>query len=304
MVIQPQPAEQSGPPLPPTTDANNVRPPTATDSSGGVLSQSVEDAIQRAVQEAVAASLSNFQPPASLPSPGPSYPNAPGQLALGIPVSTGVGQEPLPMPRANIPPPNPEVGLPQHSSVAVGQEPRPIRSLEGTQIATTSFQSQQRPIPLSAGLPLDARIPASLKQKIWANDYVDLAILLTPADRDHFNISMSTGSGDPALCLIPKKQAKINSIEMWNTAFNIYMSVFLQKFPEEAMPLLKHTETVHILAQKGGDFVAYDENVRYSRQLNPHPWDTFFTEQYVQAMAHRPQLSSSVPAVNSQFRIV
>jgi hypothetical protein len=35
-------------------------------------------------------------------------------------------------------------------------------------------QAQDHSIPMSASFPLDARIPISLKRKIWANEFVEL----------------------------------------------------------------------------------------------------------------------------------
>ena len=62
------------------------------------------------------------------------------------------------------------------------------------------------------------------------------------------------------------------------------MSVYLTKFPLEARAILKYSETVNVLQKKGGNFLAFDENVRYLRQCKLSAWDTFHTEQYVEAM--------------------
>ena len=76
------------------------------------------------------------------------------------------------------------------------------------------------------------------------------------------------------------------------------MTIYLTKFPTQAVAMLKHSETVNQLAKKGGDFIRYDENVRYLRQSKVMAWDIFHTEQYVQAMTN---VNKIVPVKNTML---
>ena len=134
--------------------------------------------------------------------------------------------------------------------------------------------------------PLDARIPDTIKHKIWANEFIDLNQLIKPSTHDSFNITMSSDAGVPSLCLLPKINRSIATTDQWNSAFTIFMSIYLTKFPFQAHDILKYSRTINDLKKKGGHFLTYDENVRYLRQRSPSSWGTFHTELYVAAMTN------------------
>ena len=154
--------------------------------------------------------------------------------------------------------------------------------------------------PIPNSFPIDARIPDNIKEKVWANQYVELGLLLHPHEVDKYSMAMSTASGSPSLCLLPRKPKQISTLDQWNSAFNIFMTIYLTKFPTQAVAMLKHSETVNQLAKKGGDFIRYDENVRYLRQSKVMAWDIFHTEQYVQAMTN---VNKIVPVKNTSSPI-
>ena len=109
--------------------------------------------------------------------------------------------------------------------------------------------------PIPNSFPIDARIPMAIKQKQWENHYIEIGQLLHPCDWDKCNISMTTAAGNPWLCLLPKTVKRVVAIEQWNAAFTIFMSIYLNKFPAEAIPILKHSQTVNKLQAQGGDFI-------------------------------------------------
>ena len=123
-----------------------------------------------------------------------------------------------------------------------------------------------------------------LKHKIWSNEYIQLNQLLNPDQHDRFNVSISSQSGVPSLCLLPKNKETILTIEQWNAAFTVYMTIYLTSFPTETHAILKYSQTINHMFTNGGDFITYDKNVRYMRQSNISPWDTFHTELYVRAV--------------------
>jgi len=139
-------------------------------------------------------------------------------------------------------------------------------------------------LPMSAPLPLDARVPDSTKRKIWAGEFVDMYHLLEPQKWDDYTLSVAGNEGGPTLSLQSKKRQKTFSIDEWCSAFNTFTTIYLVKYPSESGSILKYMETVRVVAQKGGDFIKFDENFRYLRQRTKMSWDWFPSELYVNAL--------------------
>ena len=195
----------------------------------------------------------------------------------------------------------PSYHLPVASTAGVeGQEPRPcmvdtalgIVETEGQELQPSGIHANISTSTASS-IPLDALIPDSIKQKIWANEYFDLAQLLKQSDWGQYSLALTTGTGAPALCLQPKRKTKIVSIDQWCSVFNIFMTIFLTKFPTQAQSILQYCETVRRNEKADGDFVSFDENFRIQHQDNPTAWDTFNAEQYVVAMTTSTKQPSS-----------
>ena len=81
--------------------------------------------------------------------------------------------------------------------------------------------------PMSNALPLDLRVPQSVKEKIWANKYVDFRTLINPDHWEQYSITMSSGVSGPKLCLQPKKDHKTLSMDFWHSAFTIYICLYM-----------------------------------------------------------------------------
>ena len=113
-------------------------------------------------------------------------------------------------------------------------------------------------------------------------------------------MTMSTASGSPSLCLLPRKQKQISTLDHWNSAFDIFMTIYLTKYPTQAVAMLKRSETVNQLGKKGGDFIKYDENGRYLMQSKVMSWDIFHPEQYVQVMTN---VNNIMPGKNNSSPI-
>ena len=182
---------------------------TATTSIAGIIKETVEAAVRRAIE-----GQSGVTSGDGVDSQAPLLVDQLGadDLPIGLSINTVD-------PRLSLDTPAGETGLsnlPDHS-----------------------------PIPNS--FPIDARIPDNIKDKIWANQYVELGVLIHPQEVDKYSMAMSTASGSPSLCLIPQKQKQITTLDQWNSAFNIFMTIYLTKFPTEAVAMLKHAETVNQL---------------------------------------------------------
>ena len=158
-------------------------------------------------------------------------------------------------------------------------------------------QPQQIFTSIAVGLP--ARVSAKLKAKIWANEYVDFGALLSssPQNEGKYSLSMTPSAGpqcSPQFTLEPSQSNKrITSIHQWASAFNIFVSVYAERFSSETPSLMKYCEVVRDLAYKSGDWFWYDKQFRYLRQSNPalYPWDQIHWELWLRAANsfRRPQ---------------
>uniref|UniRef100_A0A8W8L937 Tyr recombinase domain-containing protein n=1 Tax=Magallana gigas TaxID=29159 RepID=A0A8W8L937_MAGGI len=87
---------------------------------------------------------------------------------------------------------------------------------------------------MSIGDPIGSHVPVAIREKIWAGAYIDLPLLLKQA-RDlrtdpHITGELVIKNGQ---LVIEKQHLKpINNINTWTTAFTIFMSIYLEKFPE------------------------------------------------------------------------
>lgn len=130
----------------------------------------------------------------------------------------------------------------------------------------------------SLSTPIAALIDAKIKQKIWQDQYVDLAMLLPQncipgAHKQNFQFLVSDNS---TLSLQQSKpRVQINSIEQWTTAFLRYIAIYSERFPHSTPHLLKHAEVVRTMATThyNDAWLTYDQQVRLDRQTRGLPWD-------------------------------
>lgn len=156
-----------------------------------------------------------------------------------------------------------------------------LANLTGTPALNTSES-----LPLnSISRPLDVNVDIRLKQKIWAEQFVDFGALVQTKQTETYELTMDANN----LALIPKSRAvPIRSMEQWNLAFQIFVTIVVQGKPELAAPLMKYAHIVQHIGKRAGDQAAimYDINFRKWRQASPHllPYDQANTELYLEAM--------------------
>ena len=137
--------------------------------------------------------------------------------------------------------------------------------------------------------PISAMVDTKLKQQIWKNKSVDLALLLPQncvanSKKKGLQFQLVANS---TLAVVPNKpKYSIFSIEFWTTAFIRYMAIYEEKFPEAIPHLAKHAEVVRDLAslQNNNAWSVYDQQVRMDRQVRNIPWSTFNMEFYIMAL--------------------
>ena len=98
-------------------------------------------------------------------------------------------------------------------------------------------------------VPIDARVPAKLKAKIWAHEYIEFGLLLNNSPSDQrYQLTWASGNNSaadnlPSVCLKPTNNARpIVNIDTWLTAFQIFVGVYTAKYLTEAPGLMKYVE--------------------------------------------------------------
>ena len=117
---------------------------------------------------------------------------------------------------------------------------------------------------------IDIKVSEKIKNQIWANQYVNLSVLLDPKADISDGYKLITGEGDQ-LCVTQNKVIKrLNGLSQWCDAFLIYMTVYSRKYPASVPSLTTYMHNIKMLHHKGGDFLYYDEEFRFMRQRNPN----------------------------------
>ena len=106
----------------------------------------------------------------------------------------------------------------------------------------TKAGNQPYQIFTSIAINLGARLSTKLKAKIWANEYIDFGALLSVSlPHEKFALSMASTGGPSSqphltleLCNTPKK---MTTIHQWLTAFNTFVSIYVEKAAGDAPKL-------------------------------------------------------------------
>ena len=126
--------------------------------------------------------------------------------------------------------------------------------------------------------PAAAHLPKKAEQAIVNGEYVDFASLLpVNTDKglgdDNFTVSLNNQSVTIPLPHLGTQRAKtrINSIEKWLSAFTVYASVMVSKFPNRALVLFNYMHIIRTASFKfrGLAWYAYDIEFRKRAAKNP-----------------------------------
>ena len=173
-----------------------------------------------------------------------------------------------------------------------------IAGLSGVTI-TSSLGDQETLTPNQGGtfrsiaISLGSRVPDKIKHKIWADQYIDLGLLLSSSTVEPTRYSVSVCADSlhdnslGKLSLEPvHKPKRIASFGQWASAFNTFVAVDTVSFPASAPALMKYCEIVRDLANKQGNWRWYDEQFRFLRQSEPKsfPWDNVHWELWFQSL--------------------
>ena len=205
------------------------------------------------------------------------------------------------------------VGQPTSSTAAPVQEPAhpPWPSTSGMgfeeMVQRLPEATQERVSVLAASsLPIHSHVSEKIKNKIWAEEFVDFSTLLkTYNHRPDYSLTIQPGKGEgePMVSVAPKAHTELKSFQQWNRAFEIFMSIYISKPSkvDQAPNLLKYMQTVRNLSDRAGDWLAYDEAFRSMRVVNSWGWDSVHWELWMNAAQSQNSLYARSTSANSPF---
>ena len=140
-------------------------------------------------------------------------------------------------------------------------------------------QGEANYISLTESIPLGSCIPNSIKLKIWENQYVDFNSLIEKKNFTKRGSVVSAGA-DGLLRLHEDTSTAQLSITDWMQAFNVYSTIYLEKYPSKAINLLKYGSTIIEKYKSAplGTWRIYDESFRRNRQTHHLPWEELNVE--------------------------
>lgn len=137
----------------------------------------------------------------------------------------------------------------------------------------------------NTGLMLAAHVSLSIKEKIWANEFVELQSLLKKGPNEVGKQKFQLINGELVLSSggnLPKLTEKI---EPWSDAFIIFMSVYIEKHPAEARNLLQYFHNIRLASSKFSGWLNYDRQFRLKKSLyNSIAWQSVDPELWMMFM--------------------
>ncbi|XP_033739136.1 uncharacterized protein LOC117326494 [Pecten maximus] len=170
-----------------------------------------------------------------------------------------------------------------HQSTAHNQEdinglPAIQRMFEGEDIANRP--ANEAFLTCTSSLPLGYNVSDKIRAKIMENEFIEFGELVFPSYESEQTKLKLTYEGNGLGLTASSKAKSVANISQWNQAFDIFVSIYTEKFPEKISHLLKYGNTMRLLNQNYG-FQAvkfYDENFRKLRRTQPVNWNIVHDE--------------------------
>ena len=142
-----------------------------------------------------------------------------------------------------------------------------------------------------AAVSIHAHVPANVRGKVWAGEYVEMSSLLPGFRSSKPNLTLGLhlkgDNGLSVVCVSPKAKPEIKNFPQGVKAFHIYMSLYLSQpiHYHEGPALLKYIDTISYLSERGGNWLTYDETFRALRSVEGWGWgwDTTVSELWLRA---------------------
>ena len=149
----------------------------------------------------------------------------------------------------------------------------------------------------SSALPIYVHVPETIRKKIWADEFVDMSLLLPQQqERQQFALSIvNNGNENPIISVTSKAKQSIGNFQRWIKAFEIYMAIYMLQPARlcDAPKMLSYISTMRRLAEHGGNRLQYDESFRSLRTAQGWQWDVFHHELWLYAAYYACQAQSA-----------
>ncbi|XP_062621178.1 uncharacterized protein LOC134282804 [Saccostrea cucullata] len=151
-----------------------------------------------------------------------------------------------------------------------------VSSVEGSTTIPVNFSNISL---VKNALPLAYHVSDKLKNSVFDDVYVDFAALLPHVKRPDEVHDISSGVKLLTNCHSTPIKTLFN-VHQWNNAFDIYMSLYITKYPSLALDLIKYGNNIRKLALDFGFQAArfYDEEFRKLRQVHKLEWSVMHDE--------------------------
>ena len=133
-------------------------------------------------------------------------------------------------------------------------------------------------------IPLGTSVPASLRGKILANEYIPFGQLLNPVSSSDYTVNIVNNTMQLNL---QQRSKGIFNIDMWSQAFAIYCTIYLEGHSDQAIPLIKYGYNIREMARQYPLYAwrNYDEAFRQARSVTGWPWDIISNELYIKSVS-------------------
>lgn len=149
----------------------------------------------------------------------------------------------------------------------------------------------------SVALPLHATVNQKVKERIWANEFVELSTVFS--DDVKLASQVSLNFTDTGASVSTNSRKRFITIEQWTDLFAKYASVFRVKYTDSSEALAKYSDTVRFIAKSNGNWHFYDSEFRKLRQSMNLPWGMIQHELYFKALIQKPSFRRKPEFQNS-----
>lgn len=153
---------------------------------------------------------------------------------------------------------------------------------------------------------VSANILLALRQKIAANQYINLALLLKGnvklTELCHSNILYINEKGQIESRAKQSKE-KITSINQWTDAFIIFMSIYVRQQLDTIQDLLQYMSIIREAAGRSPSmaWLAYDQQFRLRQASNLQPWGKLNPDLWLRIMSASAYMTNHVPTTPAQI---
>ena len=174
----------------------------------------------------------------------------------------------------------------------------PQSTLSPSDPSVVNFQFEEDSLRLG-GEDMTAHVPQQLCQKIWAHQYINIALLLKG------NVELQDLCSGGLVHITEKGQIetrpkivkdKVPNIDKWTDAFLIFTSIYLKKYPGKAQELLQYRSIIREAASRSPSSLSwrsYDEQFRIRQSTTVQSWGKLNPDLWLRVMTAMPSSTQS-----------